>query len=285
MIKTILVSVMGGESDAAGYRAAAAIAGSFGAHVDALYVRLDAVRLAVSMSTEGAGGTLLEGIVSQFEQEAAQGEAKARADFAAFCAREALPSTGGDDGPSAAFHVETGDPARWTTTYALTADLIIAHRDAPGREAAARTMIEALLLETGRPLLVPGVAAPAPNFADRVTIAWKPTAETARAVAAALPFLTRAKDVVIMRVTEDEADAGDTGRLVRYLARHGIKAAEQRLSPAAEGAAATLLAAANARGGLLVMGGYGHTRLREWVFGGFTQLALDAAAIPVLMTH
>jgi nucleotide-binding universal stress UspA family protein len=288
MIKTILVPATGNETDTAGYAAALAVAGVYGAHIDALHVRLDPVEMAVSMSTEGAGGTLLEGIIDSLERDASEGEAKARAGFTAFCLREGLllaaaPSAN-DAGPSAQFHVEIGQEARWMTVYGLTADLAVAPRGAAGAAAMARSTLEALLLETGRPLLIPVATALSSDFAERVAIAWKPTPQAARAVAFAMPFLIRAKEIAVLTVEEEGGGRDDAERLVAYLAWHGIKAVPERLSPGVDGAA-TMLAAASAKGGLLVMGGYGHTRLREWVFGGFTQLVLDAAELPVLMVH
>jgi len=100
-----------------------------------------------------------------------------------------------------------------------------------------------------------------------------------------MPFLARAREIVVITV-EEEADRDDEAeRLVRNLAWHGLAATTLRLTPEPKGAAATLLAAAGDRADLLVMGGYGHSRLREWVFGGFTQLVLADAALPVLMAH
>jgi nucleotide-binding universal stress UspA family protein len=92
--------------------------------------------------------------------------------------------------------------------------------------------------------------------------------------------------VVVLCVEEDESGPHDEAeRLVRNLAWHGVAAGIERLKPSADGAASTLLAAAGDRAGLLVMGGYGHSRLREWVFGGFTRHALAEATLPVLMMH
>jgi nucleotide-binding universal stress UspA family protein len=101
----------------------------------------------------------------------------------------------------------------------------------------------------------------------------------------AMPFLARAKEVVVLTVNERPDEHATTDRLVRGLGWHGLTARAEQLHPGAEGAVATLLAAAKDRADLLVMGGYGHTRLREWVFGGFTQQVLDAAPLPVLIAH
>ena len=108
---------------------------------------------------------------------------------------------------------------------------------------------------------------------------------------AAVPL--RAREIVVVTVEEPgverpgerpgERDQAD--RLVQNLAWHGIAATTLRLKPGPEGAAATLLAGIGDRADLLVMGGYGHGRLREWVFGGFTRLVLADAPLPVLIAH
>ena len=168
--------------------------------------------------------------------------------------------------------------------YGTTADLIVASRGS-GDDAALRSILEAVLLESGRPLLIPGAAAPAVMMAEKIAIAWKPTAEAARAVALAMPFLARTKEIVVMTVEEEEGRRDDADRLARSLAWHGLAATVERLTPGAHGAAETLLAAVSTKAGLLVMGGYGHSRLREWVFGGFTQRVLADAPLPVLIAH
>jgi nucleotide-binding universal stress UspA family protein len=287
MIKTILVPAAGNETSAACCAAALAVARTFAAHIDALHVRIDPVEVAVAMSADGAGGTLLDGIIDGLTRDADQGEAKARSRFDEFCMREELPlvstSEGASAKPSAQWHVETGQEARWMTTYGMTADLVVASRGIAGDNAVARSNLEALLLETGRPLLIPGAAPP--RLGERVAVAWKPTPQAARAVGYAMPFLARAKEVAVLTVEEEEGRRDGAERLVRYLAWHGVKAVAERIAPGAHGPAETLLAAASARAELLVMGGYGHTRLREWVFGGFTQRVLADAPLPVLLAH
>jgi nucleotide-binding universal stress UspA family protein len=289
MIKTILVRATDDASGTSAYAAALCAAQRFGAHIGALHVRLDPVEVAVAMSTEGAGGMLLQGMVDSLERDADTGEAKARAQFTTFCSDAGLaliedPAISAER-PSAMFHVETGQEARWMSTYGLTSDLAVVARGIAGKDAVARSTLEALLLESGRPLLIPAAAPPPSAIADRIAIAWKATPQAARAVAFAMPFLTQASAITILSVDEEDGRRDDVARLVRYLGWHGITARAERLTPGSDGAAATLLTAAKDKGGLLVMGGYGHTRLREWVFGGFTQFVLDHADVPVLMAH
>src|SRR5207248_2461906 len=97
--------------------------------------------------------------------------------------------------------------------------------------------------------------------------------EAARAVAAAMPFLAAAKRVVILTVAEDnDGDPGDTARLVVALRRHDVAAEAHHIEAGRGSAADMLLGTASEIGaGLLIMGGYGHSRLRELVFGGVTE--------------
>jgi nucleotide-binding universal stress UspA family protein len=100
-----------------------------------------------------------------------------------------------------------------------------------------------------------------------------------------MPFLARAKDIVVLTVDEDEGRGDDVNRLVGALAWHDFPVRAERLISGPPGAVETLLDAASTRAGLLIMGGYGHSRLREWVFGGFTKRILAAAPLPVLIAH
>jgi nucleotide-binding universal stress UspA family protein len=287
MIKTILVTAAGTETDPASFAAALAVARPFGAHLDVLHVRSDPTGAAVAMASDGGSGALTAGLIDQLEQDARNREAAAKQSFSRFCSEAALaetdaPPRGAAGKPSAGWHVETGDEPRWVAAYGLTADLILIARTP--EEEIGRSTLEAALLETGRPLLIPA-ASGMPSSVDRVAIAWKPTAQASRAVALAMPFLLRAKEVAILTVEEPPGDHGPADRLVRNLAWHGCTARSEQLRQGHEGAAATLLKAAGERADLLVMGGYGHSRLREWVFGGFTQHALAEAPLAVLMAH
>ena len=88
--------------------------------------------------------------------------------------------------------------------YGIAADLIVARRGTD-EECAARSTLEAALLETGRPVLIPAASTMPATF-ERIAIAWKPTPQAARAVALAMPFLRRAKEIIVVTV-EEEADA------------------------------------------------------------------------------
>lgn len=290
MIKTILVPAIGTETDAASLSAGLVVARHFAAHLEVLHVRMDAAEMAVTMSAEGATATLVSGLIERLEAESDQREKKARAAFDAFCRSERLPLAKAPDdkaaiGPSAEWLRQTGSEPYWVTSYGRAADLIVLDRNPEGDGFSVDT-IETALIDSGRPLLIPG-AAPLTALPETMVIAWKPTREAARAVHAAMPILALAKQIVILTVAEDEttSDREVAARLLGNLRWHGLTVSGRHIPPGAEGPAGTLLAAASEQDALLVMGGYGHGRLREWIFGGFTQHALAHAAVPILIAH
>jgi nucleotide-binding universal stress UspA family protein len=298
MIKTILVPAAGDDSDVSAFAAGLAVARLFGAHLDALHVRLDAARVAMAVAMDSANGAATAGLIEQLEQDAREREATAHTMFRRFCSDAGLtladtppPSDSGSSAGvlSAAWHVQIGDESRWMATYGLASDLIVAQRSR-GNEVSARSVLEAVLLDTGRPLLISPNSGALPADFGRIAIAWKATPQTARAIGLAMPFLVRAKEIVVLIVTEgaDEAPDRTEDLLLRNLTRHGLLATSARFASAPEsrgGAAGALLAAARERSDLLVMGGYGHSRMREWVFGGVARRVLNDAPIPVLIAH
>jgi nucleotide-binding universal stress UspA family protein len=279
-IKTVLVPATGDPGDSILFDAALTIARAFAAHIDVLHVRVDPIDAAA------VGDSVLTTLLDQIARDAAAREAAVKQWFDGACARADVPVRDAppdrDAAASAQWHVETGDDARSVAAFGMFADLILAAR-AEENDVTNRMVLEAALLETGRPLLIPSENATQPLIGGTVAIAWKATAQAAHAVAAAMPFLRRARDIVVMTV--DEGDRGDSAdRLIRHLAWHGLRAWHEH-HRAGRDAAETLLAAAARNAGLLVMGGYGHSRLREWVFGGFTRQVLEEAPLPVLLAH
>jgi nucleotide-binding universal stress UspA family protein len=289
MIKTILAPATGGAADAVVHRTALAVARACAAHLDVLHVRIDAAGLAVTMASEGGGATMVSDLIDRLEAESDKREANALAAFREFCRAEGLALAEGAAAPpppSAAWHREAGSEAGWFGAYGRAADLIVIARPGEGDGIMSDTL-ERTLLDSGRPLLIPA-ATPLSALPQRVAIAWKETPQAARAVAAVLPLLSPTTAVSVLTVEEERAEtaAEEEARLLAYLARHGCAATARRLAPSAAGAAEVLLAAAGADNAeLLVMGGYGHSRLREWVFGGVTERVLREAPIAVLMMH
>lgn len=155
---------------------------------------------------------------------------------------------------------------------------------------ADRSLAETILFGSGRPILIYPEAAeiqPGPRF-ERVAIAWDGSATAARAVADALPLLQTAGEVRVFTALGDKPQAtGEIGReLQRHLRTHGVEARLDELSADAEPIGRRLAGYVAAAGcDLLVMGGFGHARLREFVLGGATDAMLAAPPCPVLLSH
>ncbi len=286
MIKTILVPATGSDRDAAVFAAALSVARRFAAHIEFLHVRPDAAAMAVSMAAGGGGATMVGGLINRLEEEANQREEKAQQLFRSFCASEglALLDTPPGAGPSAQWLREIGAEPSWIVEHGRTADLLVIGR--PGAdEGVSLDTLETALLESGRPLLIPPIASLA-ALPETIAIAWKATPQAARALTGALPFLSIAKQIVILTVAEDQRSKEEEADcLMAALRWHGIPVSTRLLQSDGRAAADTLLSAAAEHAALLVMGGYGHSRLREWIFGGVTLRVLRDAEIPVLMMH
>jgi nucleotide-binding universal stress UspA family protein len=154
----------------------------------------------------------------------------------------------------------------------------------PGREL----VIEAALFESGRPVLVVPYIQSGGLKLDRVMVAWDGSRNAARAVADAMPLLARAKavEVVVVAGEPGKSDELPGADIARHLARHGLKVNLQKIvSPDVDVANTLLSHAADAGTDFIVMGGYGHSRLREFVLGGATRGVLSSMTVPVLMSH
>jgi len=287
MIKTILVPATGNQTDDAVFTSALAAARAFNAHLYFLHIRVDAAATVAAMATDGSGAAMVSGLVERIDEEATRCEDTAREMFDRFCERERLAiedAPAGQQSPTAQWLRQTGDEAYWFREYGRAADLLVIGHPADDQGASIDT-IEAALVGTGRPVLIVP-AAPLASLPETIVIAWKAAPEAARAVTAAMPLLSTAKRVLIVTVAEEQGLSDEEGaRLMTGLSWHGLNASTRHLRPERLGAADTLLAAAAEENALVVMGAYGHSRLREWVFGGFTEHVLHRAAVPVLMMH
>ena len=287
MIKTILVPATGSDGDSTVFASALMVARAFAAHLDFLHVRPDAAATAVAMASDGGGATMVGGLINRLEKEASQREEKAKQLFQGFCEREGLAlrdAPSGSQAPSAQWLREIGAEPYWVAEYGRAADLLVIGRP-DQNEGVLLDTIEGALIGSGRPLLIPPTV-PMAAVPETIAIAWKATPHAARALTAALPFRSIAKQIVILTVEEDQrAPHEEANRLMAGLRWHGIPVTVRHLRPEAHSGPDTLLSAAGEHAALLVMGGYGHSRLREWIFGGFTQHVLRGAEMPVLMAH
>lgn len=154
--------------------------------------------------------------------------------------------------------------------------------------ATPREYFAAALFESGCPVLVVPPRCDPVVPMRRVLIAWQPTREAARAVRDALPLLMMAKSVDVLAIDDGRGvDAEPSGRrLIAHLRRHGVDASWVARAAGEDSVAGQVLEFARLNGThLLIVGGYGHSRLREWALGGVTRELLIAADLPVLYAH
>ena len=224
MIKTILLPATGNQTDDAVFTSALATARAFNAHLDFLHVRVDAAAMAAAMATDGSGAAMVSGLVEQIDQEAARREDMARQLFQRFCERERLAiedTPAGEQRPTAQWLRQIGDEAYWVREYGRAADLLVTGHPSDGQGISIDT-IQAALVGTGRPVLIVP-AAPLVSLPETIVIAWKAAPEAARAVTAAMPFLSKAKQILIATVAEEEGLSDEEGaRLMTALGWHGL---------------------------------------------------------------
>jgi nucleotide-binding universal stress UspA family protein len=170
---------------------------------------------------------------------------------------------------------------------ARTADCFIASRP-PSGDDTSREMIEEVLLGGGRHLVLISDRMPAPDF-KHALVGWNDSREAARAAAEAIPYLSRTESVTVVVVNEgtmSDLDPAAGADLTRHLRHFGIEATLEYPEIIDGSVSATLIEEAQRRqAGLIVIGGYGHSRLRERIFGGVTSDLLQQAPVPLLVAH
>jgi nucleotide-binding universal stress UspA family protein len=215
---------------------------------------------------------------------------KRRADAARQAERQFREAAARHGGARVEWRASEADAASAVRLSARYADLVVAGQPEAQDEGDLRGLADELALAAGRPVLFVPYAGHFTAVGKRVMVAWDAGREAARAVSDALPFLQRAAAVEVVafdperaRRNHGEAPGADIGL---FLARHGVKVSVARQSGAGFDVGAQILSrAADASSDLIVMGAYGHARVRELVLGGVTRTLLEAMTVPVLMSH
>ena len=167
-------------------------------------------------------------------------------------------------------------------------DLAVVGQAEPETKMVEENIIEAALFDSGGPVTIVPYIQRAPLRLDHIMVCWDGSRAAARAIRDAMPFLRRAGRIEVVNVTnergkQDQIECADIGA---HLAHHGLNVAIKRIPPGDVDVAAVLLShAADEDIDFIVMGGYGHSRLREFVLGGVTRSMLRTMTVPVLMSH
>jgi nucleotide-binding universal stress UspA family protein len=257
------------DGDRAALSVAKSVAPSFGAKISGVHVRMD-VNSALALATRE----------TSWRAERAENErsAKARAAF------DRAFDAGNGAAMNAHWREIEGFPLYEYAFHGRMHDLIVVGRERQLPEYAAE-----ILMRTGRPVLMAPPRA-TETIGESVLLAWNNSPESARALTAAMPMILKAKKVLIASIPQALDDEQETQQsldeLRGVLALHGLTV-ETHLLKQARGDEADMLrdAAYGAGCDLIVMGAYGHSRLREYVFGGLTRAILNECALPVLMFH
>jgi nucleotide-binding universal stress UspA family protein len=287
-LKTILAPVCGATRDELTLAAALTVARDFDAHVEALFVRLPA-SASVPMIGEGVSGAVIEQLMSAADEEWSRREGAARGAFERAVGEfdvklQDVPP--GPISPTAAWREVIGIEDDVVSVAGRLSDLIVlGHQRGEDEDVQLTLTLESALFQGSRPvLLAPGV--PGQHIGGVVAIAWNGSAEAARAVAGAMPFLHKAEAVHILTAETRKTDLSVAEDLADYLAWHGVLAAAKPVGPSESSVGAALLMTAQDLGAdLLVMGGYTHSRLRQLILGGVTRHIIGHAELPVLMNH
>jgi nucleotide-binding universal stress UspA family protein len=275
MFKDLLVSLsVNGKGDAA-IDYAIALAEAFKAHATAVAFAYEPV---IAMSVMGGmPSTYLDS--QRQENEAAAATARAAYDKAAARA-----------GISADSHVISTGVAGAADQFGRMArrfDLSIVRQAQEESGGAEDLLVESALFQSGRPVIVVPYIQKAGLATDRIMVCWDAGRTAARALNDAMPLLARAKTVDVVMVTgedgkHDEVPGVDIGQ---HLARHGLNVEVKRIVAEGDVQGTLLSYAADSSADMLVMGGYGHSRLREFILGGVTRKMLAAMTVPCFMSH
>jgi len=274
MPKDIVVNLMvaGSRDAAAAY--AVSVAKTFDAHLAGIAFAYEPVLPAI------VGGGIPESVIEEQREENEKAAKSAVAQFEA-TAKDVKHETRMVPASLAGAADTFGEIAR-------VFDLAIVGQSERDRVGPEELIVEGALFGSGRPILVVPADYQGGMRLDRVLVCWNGGRNAARATANALPFLRRANAVEIVTVGTEASAPAETSAadLSGHLARHGITADVKRIEPGnLKVSAAILNYAAKSGAGMLVMGGYGHSRLREFILGGTTRGVLAAMTVPTLMSH
>ncbi|MDO8290295.1 MAG: universal stress protein [Parvibaculum sp.] len=293
MFKSIFIPTTEFESGPAALETALLVARIFDGHLDCGHVHPDPAQILTDAAGFGFGmmapaGFVVGDIVAVIEEGDRKRTERSKKIFDAFCKRENLEHVNTPPCPHAptiAWHEFSGREIDILTSQTRVHDLTVMGHPSLG-EGMPRDIAGALLTGGGRPLLLAPEKTPS-QIGQTIAIAWKDSPECARAVAAAMPFLVRARQVVLLSIAEHGKVAIDSVEaLAKNLRWHNINIQVRYMANDCGTVQDTIIKMSkDEKADMLVMGGYGHSRMREFIFGGVTRRMLAGVELPVFMVH
>jgi nucleotide-binding universal stress UspA family protein len=286
-IRKIVAPLTGGERDRIVLASAFAAAKPFQAHVVALFVRPDPAE-AMPFFGEGVSSVVAQEIVDVAREAADKAAAVAQASLQDAAIRDGVAvqeSPKRTDAVTASFRDVQGNFADCVAAAARLSDLVVFGPLSVGDRPGLTEAFEATLVQTGRPVLL-SAKAPTQGFGGKIALAWDGSQSCAHAATAALPYLSRAAAVEVLSIKRGAPDANALADIHEYLALHDISATDRVIDAGTKPLGETLLETAVSGGaGLIVLGGYGHSRLRQFFGGGVTRHVVSHATIPLFLVH
>ncbi len=286
-IRKILVPLAGADRDQVALESSAVAARHLGAHVEALFVRPDPSD-AMPFVGEGIAGPVVQDILVAARDAADQAAARARTQVKTLSEQSGLPvveTPQGPGGSSLSFTEDMGPFGEVVAAHSLLSDIITFVTPKADEGYGFSDALQQCLMSNGQPIfLVP--ESTIASVGRHVTIGWDGSAEASHAVRGALPFLHAANRIDIMTVTGGPKETTKLDPLADYLAYHGLECTEHVVDPEGHPVGEVLMGHAQGNGSdLVVMGGYGHSRIRELILGGATRHVIHNASVPVLLAH
>ncbi len=276
MIRDIVVSLSPGAARDVAAEYAVSLGEAFNAHIAGIAFAYDPVLPA----------SIMGGISADvFDVQRRENETAANAALQQF---GALTKRAGLSAESRMLSATIAGAADAFAALARRFDLIVVPQVTPDTITPDELLMEAALFESGRPMVIVPYIQKSPANLDRVICCWDGSRTAARAISDAMPLLKKSKaiDLVIVgkgKMSDKELTGSDMGA---HLARHGLNVEVKNIpAPDVDVANVVLSYAADTDAGLIVMGGYGHSRLREYILGGATRGILQSMTVPVLMAH
>jgi nucleotide-binding universal stress UspA family protein len=259
----------------------------FSAHVEVLFVHRDP-REAIPYSEMPLPPDVIQDIVDGAEEVRKQAANAARQVFSEISTKfgaTLLETPAPLNVTTASYRETTGHLGSVLTNAAILSDLVVIPPLSGEGDSEIHDALVRVLTKVSRPALLCANAAPE-RFAGKVAIGWDGRDAAAKALVAAVPVLEKAESVELTTVGEIRPSDTSLSEARKYLALHDIRCSERVIPRGSHSIADTLVDAARNSGcDLLVVGGYGHSRLVESIFGGVTDSIVSHPQLPILMVH